>query len=41
MNVKMSIKKEFKIKNLNNVPEEKLNDIINYLKGLQPKEIIQ
>ena len=41
MNVKMSIKKEFNIKNLNNVPEEKLNDIINYLKGLQPKEIIQ
>ena len=39
MNVKMSIKKEFKIKNLNNVPEEKLNDIINYLKGLQPKDI--
>ena len=41
MNVKMSIKKEFKIKNLSDVPEEKLNDIINYLKGLQPKEIIQ
>ena len=39
MNVKMSIKKEFKIKNLSDVPEEKLNDIINYLKGLHPKDI--
>ena len=38
MNVKMSIKKEFKIKNLSDVPEEKLNDIINYLKGLHPKD---
>ena len=39
MNVKMSIKKEFNIKNLSNIPEEKLNDIINYLKGLHPKDI--
>ena len=38
MNVKMSIKKEFNIKNLSNIPEEKLNDIINYLKGLHPKD---
>ena len=37
MNVKMSIKKEFNIKNLNNIPEDKLNDIINYLNGLNPK----
>ena len=38
MNVKMSIKKEFNIKNLSNIPEEKLNDIINYLNGLHPKD---